>query len=169
MTKGRILPAYACAFGLVAVGQFLVAAEALPEAAERFAPRASSSVKASVPEGISVAVNEEGRVKDYEAEIAGQQAELTRQAAKLRAEREALSREALRLANAKGTAHKELASLYARLPADKAAEIMMALSADQAAAFVEAMPAPAAAALLEAMPSDSAIAVTRALLEKSSS
>jgi flagellar motility protein MotE (MotC chaperone) len=178
MTERGFIPTFAALFGLVAAGQGLAAVSGIEQLEIGATGRtdlaeASSRVRSMTRDGILIVDDfaegdaiTESSASDREYELRAQQAEVNREVARLKRERSTLEIEKARLDEIKQREQERLAQLYARMPAQKAAEILSALTPEEAAGFVGVMPGDSGAAILALMPSETAVAVTRELLKK---
>lgn len=188
--KRPVLPTLAALFVVVAGGQMLSAVSGSYAHAAKSKPRVMASAVStsyaarpaatpiaegdasfeggSTSDGI-VIIDERAApapVEDWDTKIRAERYRLRKERAQLEAEKDLLAEDQRRLDGNQTEQHRHLAAMYAKMPASKAAAVLVKLKPGEAATFVSLMPGDAGADVLAAMPADAAVAITREVLAR---
>ncbi|MGV6819234.1 MAG: MotE family protein [Parvularcula sp.] len=175
MTEARqMLPMLGALFCVVAGGQLLslvADAATLPEINTR-------RIKEIAPDPAPVRTSQSGiqiiderdqglAVDDQETILRAEEYALKKERAKIAEEKRKIEAARQVLSGEATASHERLAAMYQKMPAAKAAAVLMELEPSEAATFLDLMPGDAGAEIFAAMPSDKAVQITREIVGRS--
>lgn len=105
-------------------------------------------------------------VEDWDTKLRAERYALKKERDRLEAEKQVLAQNRERLSEDQTAQHRHLSQMYAKMPAGKAAAVLVKLKPAEAATFISLMPGDAGAEILASMPADAAVAITREVLAR---
>lgn len=172
------MPVLSALFLVVGGGQFIgslavrdaraVTTSPAPVQAATTPSKTANSHEGAGLDGIAVVQDRraDAQVRDVAAEIEADRYALTKEREKLEDERRSLNEGWRKLRGAADQRHDHLAAIYAEMPAEKAAAILVKLNPAEAATFVALMSGEDGAQILSAMPADSAVAISQQVMTR---
>lgn len=169
-----ILPMLGALFCVVAGGQLLSfagdaatfpkpGAERTKEAHPSPAPPRTNSSGIQIIDDRNTAI----AVDDQETMLRAEEYALKKERAKIAEEKRKIEAARRTLSGEATASHERLAAMYQKMPAAKAAAVLVELEPSEAATFLDLMPGDAGAEIFAAMPSEKAVQITREIVSRS--